>query len=58
MAIAVSLVPAAPLAGILAIMLAAVVGASRVYLRIHYPTDALVGQAIGAGTAIGMWAIL
>lgn len=58
MAIAVSVLLVDPVAGIGAMMLAGVVGASRVYLRIHYPTDALVGQAIGAGTAIGVWAIL
>jgi undecaprenyl-diphosphatase len=58
MAIAVSVLLLEPVGGILAVMLAAVVGASRVYLRIHYPTDALVGQVIGAGTAVGVWAIL
>ncbi|MEO8199406.1 MAG: phosphatase PAP2 family protein [Gemmatimonadota bacterium] len=32
--------------------LAAIVGASRVYLRIHYPTDVVVGQLIGGITAL------
>ena len=58
MAGAVSLFLVAPMAGIVAVMLAGVVGASRVYLRVHYPTAALVGQVIGAGTALGVWAIL
>lgn len=34
---------------------ALVVGASRVYLRVHYPTDVLVGQAIGALAAVAAW---
>ena len=58
MSIAASVLLVAPTAGIVAVMAAAVVGASRVYLRIHYPTDALVGQVIGAGSALAVWAIL
>lgn len=58
MSIAMSVLLVEPAAGSVAVMLAAVVAASRVYLRIHYPTDALVGQAIGAGTAIGVWLML
>jgi undecaprenyl-diphosphatase len=58
MSIAASILLVEPMLGIAAVMVAAVVAASRVYLRIHYPTDALVGQLIGAGTALGVWAIL
>ena len=58
MSIAASILLMEPMLGIAAVMLAGVVGASRVYLRIHYPTDALVGQVIGAATALGVWAML
>jgi membrane-associated phospholipid phosphatase len=58
MSIAMSVLLLEPLAGIGAVMLAGAVAASRVYLRIHYPTDALVGQAIGAGTATLVWLML
>jgi undecaprenyl-diphosphatase len=58
MSIAVSVLLVVPAAGVPAIMMASVVGASRVYLRIHYPTDAVVGQLIGAGSAVAVWAML
>ena len=35
-----------------ALGLAAVVGVSRVYLRVHYVTDVMLGQALGALGAV------
>jgi undecaprenyl-diphosphatase len=52
MALATSVLLAEPVIGIGALIVAALVGASRVYLRVHYPTDVVVGQALGAGTAV------
>lgn len=52
MALAMSVLLVQPLAGIPALVIALAVGVSRVYLRVHYPTDVLVGQALGAGAAL------
>jgi len=38
--------------GIIALALALLVGISRVYLRVHYVTDVVVGQLLGALTAL------
>lgn len=56
--LAVALLLANPLAGLPAMLLALLVGASRVYLRVHYPTDVVVGQLLGAVTAAGFhWSL-
>lgn len=51
MSLAVAALWTQPWVGGPALGLAAVVGASRVYLRVHYPTDVVVGQILGAVAA-------
>lgn len=41
-----------------AVGLALVVGASRVYLGVHWPTDVLAGWSVGAAFALGIWLLL
>ena len=41
-----------------AMVLAILVGASRVYLRVHYVTDVLAGQLIGAAAAVAATVLL
>ncbi len=48
--------------GNIAIILAVLIGISRMYLCVHYPTDVLAGAAVGIGCGIvgyylGKWAI-
>lgn len=52
MALAMTALLNEPLAGIPALGLAFLVGVSRVYLRVHYVTDVVVGQALGAAAAL------
>ena len=44
--------------GIFALILAALIGFSRIYLYVHYPSDVLAGAALGTLCAVGAaWAI-
>lgn len=40
--------------GLLGLVLAAVIGASRPYLQVHYPSDVLAGWAFGAGWTLAL----
>jgi undecaprenyl-diphosphatase len=51
MSLAVAALWWAPALGGVAVSVALLVGASRVYLRVHYVTDVVVGQALGAAAA-------
>lgn len=42
----------APAAGLPLLIVALAVGASRVYLRVHYVTDVVVGQMLGAAAGV------
>lgn len=43
---------------LVALGLTAIVGASRVYLGVHWPTDVLAGWAAGAVWALAWWALV
>jgi undecaprenyl-diphosphatase len=42
----------------LAVLLAVLVGVSRVYLGVHWPTDVLAGWSAGAAWALFCWALI
>lgn len=49
---------ASPVAGVaFGVPLALLVGASRIYLGVHYPTDVLAGYALGAAIALALIAL-
>ncbi len=52
MAVAIPILLEEPLVGLPVLMLALAVGISRFYLRVHYVTDVVVGQMLGATTAL------
>lgn len=42
----------------LAVVLTVLIGVSRIYLGVHYPTDILGGWCIGAAWAMGCWVLM
>jgi undecaprenyl-diphosphatase len=58
MALAVPCLVCGGAAGVPVLLLALVVGASRVCLRVHYPSDVVAGQILGvAGGVLAVWIV-
>jgi undecaprenyl-diphosphatase len=43
---------------VLAVLLTMLIGVSRVYLGVHYPTDVLGGWCVGAAWALWCWLLM
>ena len=43
---------------VLAALLTILIGVSRIYLGVHYPTDVLGGWCVGAAWALGCWVLM
>ena len=43
---------------VMAALLTILIGASRIYLGVHYPTDVLGGWCVGAAWALGCWVLM
>jgi undecaprenyl-diphosphatase len=43
---------------VLAALLTILIGVSRIYLGVHYPTDVLGGWCVGAAWALGCWVLI
>jgi undecaprenyl-diphosphatase len=41
-----------------AVLLALLIGASRIYLGVHWPTDVLAGWRLGAAWALACWTVV
>jgi undecaprenyl-diphosphatase len=58
MALAVPCLVRGGAAGVPVLLVALVVGASRVCLRVHYPSDVVAGQILGvAGGVLAVWIV-
>jgi undecaprenyl-diphosphatase len=58
MAVAATVAHAYPVLAPIAVPVAALVGYSRVRLRVHHRTDVVAGAALGLGGALAAWSIL
>ena len=54
MAVAFAYATAFPVIAVPLVLVAALVGASRVFLGVHYPGDVIIGQLLAIGTALAL----